>query len=107
MILRVLFFVLFFVPLFFQIFFGLKTMKGKLKLKLWQVSVISLLSQILVTAITSYLMSIILTEGKFSDGLPMIGVIALNLILGGLVLFVSFIQSIINYWRKQSTSNSQ
>jgi hypothetical protein len=88
-ILTILYDVLLFLPLVFQIFFGNKSIKGNLKLKFWQISAISLISQIIVAVVGSYLMRLIVMQSKFHDGfLAIIGGIMINIILGVIVLLV-------------------
>jgi len=89
MILTILYDVLLFLPLIFQIFFGNKSIKGNLRLKFWQISVISLIGQIVVAVVGSYLMRLIVMQSKFHDGfLAIIGSIMFNIILGVIVLLV-------------------
>jgi len=89
MILTILYDVLLFLPLIFQIFFGNKSIKGNLRLKFWQISVISLIGQIVVAVVCSYLMRLIVMQSKFHDGfLAIIGSIMFNIILGVIVLLV-------------------
>ncbi|ADQ78623.1 hypothetical protein Palpr_0463 [Paludibacter propionicigenes WB4] len=88
-ILTILYDVLLFLPLVFQIFFGNKSIKGSLKLKFWQISVISIISQVIVAIVGSYLMRLMVIQTKFHDGfLAIIGGVMFNIILGVIVLLV-------------------
>jgi hypothetical protein len=107
MILRALFYLLFVLPLAFQIIFGIKAIIGHATIKLWLVSLISCLGQILVTIINAYLMAFFITQAESHDGLPMVGVVAVNIVFGILLLFVILIQFIVRYWltwRNNTTS---
>ena len=97
MMLRVLFFFLFLLPLAFQIVYGIKAIKGHVKLKLWQVSVFSCIAQVVITLFNSYLMAVIIKQAESHDALPMVGVVALNIVFGILILLVILIQSIVQF----------
>ncbi|KOH44730.1 hypothetical protein [Sunxiuqinia dokdonensis] len=97
MILKVLFYILFGLPLVFQMIFGIKAIRGNGPIKLWLVSLLSCVGQLSVTIINSYLMAMFIRQAESHDGLPMIGVLAVNMIFGVLLLFVILIQSVIQY----------
>ncbi|MDP4268803.1 MAG: hypothetical protein Q8909_01620 [Bacteroidota bacterium] len=106
MILRILFVLLFLIPIIFQLIWGTKAIKGDVKLKLWQVSVISLIGQILSIIINVNLMSIFITKAGHHDGLPIIGVFAIEGIIGILLLLIILIQALFHYLdRGKETSN--
>jgi len=97
MILRILFFLLFLLPFTFQIIYGIKAIKGNTKLKLWYVSVLSCIGQILITVLNFYLMALFIKQAESHDGLPMVGVVVLNIFFAILVLLVILVQSIVQF----------
>lgn len=101
--LKMLFYILMFFPIVFPIVYGIKAIKENTKLKLWQISVISLIFQLIMTVLNSYLVNLFIKQSDSHDGLPMIGVVASNLILGGIILGVIIIQIIVYFSVKEKT----
>ena len=91
----VLLFILLLLPLTFQIIYGIKIIKGSSKMKLAIVSLSSFLGQLLVTLLTYYLMAYIIERSESRDGLPMVGVVLINIVLGIVLLLVILVQFIV------------
>ena len=99
--LKALFTAIFVLPLAFQIIFGTKSIQGSFRLKLWQVGVFSLIGQLLTTIVNLKILALMTHPANIHDGLPYVGVIAMSLFMGGLVLMVITIQSIVYFLKRR------
>jgi len=94
--LPIILFIVFFLPVIFQIVTGLKALKGKINIKFWIVSTVSLGSQILATSSILLLMSHNMKHYGIRDGLGFIFVELLGLLMIFIILIVIGTQLIIN-----------
>lgn len=87
--------IVFFLPVIFQIVIGLKSLRGKIKVKFWIVSTISIISQILATSFILLLMYHNMKHSGIRDGLGFIFVEMVGLLMISLILVVIGTQLII------------
>jgi hypothetical protein len=99
--LKVLFLAIFLLPMAFQIVSGFRSIFGSFRLKLWQVSVISLPGLFLATFVNLKILALMTHPANIHDGLPMIGVLAMGAFMGALLLVVIIIQSIVYFLKKR------
>lgn len=97
--LKIIFYVLFILPLMFQVIFGTKAVKQSIRLKLWQIALISLAGQFAVAFVNSYLISIFIEKSGIHDGLPFVGVWVINAVAATLIILVVAFQAIMRYQR--------
>lgn len=97
--LKIIFYTLFILPLMFQVIFGTKAIKQSIRLNLWHVALISFVGQFAIAVIDSYLISIFIEKAGIHDGLPFVGVWAINAVAAVSILLVVAFQSIIHYQR--------
>lgn len=97
--LKIIFYVLFILPLMFQVVFGRKAIMQSIRLKLWQIALISLAGQFAVAFVNSYLISIFIEKAGTHDGLPFVGVWVINAVAAALILLVVVFQAIMHYQR--------
>ncbi|MFV0591523.1 MAG: hypothetical protein ACK5M7_09070 [Draconibacterium sp.] len=93
--LKIIFYVLFILPLMFQVIFGTKAVRQSGRLKLWQVALISIAGQILLTLANTKIMSVFIEESGTHDGLPFVGVLILSGVIGAIMLLVILVQAIV------------
>ena len=93
--LKVVFYALFIFPLMFQVIFGTKAVKQSIRLKLWQIALMSLAGQLAVAFVNSYLVSIFIEKAGIHDGLPFVGVLVLSGVIGAIMLLVILVQAIV------------
>ena len=96
--------VLLFLPLIFQLIFGIKAIKCSISLSFWQVSLISLLGQILSAIGNLFLISELGRLANSRDGWPWIGVFVIELFVGLLLIITILVQRNIQY-RKNKLLN--
>ena len=95
--------ILFFMPVVFQIFAGLKALRERIKMKFWIVSVMSIVSQILMTTSLFLLMVHNSKESGIRDGLGFIFLELMGVLMIVIILLVIVTQLIINYKNKKTT----
>ena len=95
--------ILFFLPVVFQIFAGLKALRGRIKIKFWIVSVVSVASQILITTSLFFLMVHNSKESGIRDGLGFIFLELMGVLMIVVILLVIAAQLIIYHKNKKTT----
>lgn len=91
-------------PLVFQLIVGSKANKGQRTLSFWQVSLISLCGQVFSAVCNLLLISELITRNGSRNGLPWIGMLILELMVGGVLLVTILIQGYIQYRRHKISS---
>lgn len=94
--------ILFFLPVVFQLVAGLKALKGRIKIKFWIISVVSIASQILITTCLLLLMVHNLKEAGSRDGLGFVFLELIGVLMIGIILLVIVAQLIINHKNKKT-----
>ncbi len=102
---RLIMIILLVLPLLFQLIFGIKAMNRSISLSFWKVSLISLLGQVLSTVGNLTLMSELIRLNNSRDGLPWIGVLAVEVFVGFLLVLTILIQRYIQYRRNKSLND--
>ncbi len=92
--------VVFVLPVVFQFVIGSRSMRGKMKLKFWQVGTISIISQILATVLMLMSMAHKLKKSGINDGLGFVAIEALGVLMVVIILIVIAIQLINNKRKK-------
>jgi hypothetical protein len=91
-------FLLLLLPLIFQIIFGIKSVAERLKLNFSKVCLISILSQIIVSFVAFKIISRDLkmrSGGQIRCGMPLVGIITLELFLIIILLVIILIQFLV------------
>ena len=104
-LLGILLLIAFFLPVIFQLVFGLKALRGKVKMKFWLLSGISIIVQILETKFFLLSMSHTMKERGINDGLGQVGVYYLGIILVIIIIIITLSQLII--YRKTKKNSNQ
>ena len=99
---KIILLVLFVMPVVFQFVIGMKSIKGKIKLKFWQVATFSIISQILATVFMLISMTHTLKKSGIKDGLGCVAVEALGVLMIVIILIVIAIQLIIKKKRNKN-----
>lgn len=94
--LPVILIIIFFLPVIFQLFAGLKALRGKIKVKFWIVSLVSIVVQILATSSLLLLMAHNLKQSGINEGLGFLFVELLGVLMIAIILIVIGFQLIIN-----------
>jgi len=84
-------------PLVFQLIYGIKAMTRRISLSFWQVSLISLLGQVLSAVGNLFIISELGRLANSRDGLPWMGVLVIELFVGFVLLITILIQRYIQY----------
>lgn len=95
--------VVFFLPVIFQMVTGLKSLKGKIKIKFWIVSTVSIVSQILASCSILFLISHNLKQYGIRDGLGFVMALFLGLLMIFIILIVIGTQLIISRKKTKKT----
>lgn len=103
-ILKILILIIFFLPIIFQSATGLKALRGKIKMKFWIVSVVSIVSQILIMSCLLLLMSHNMKKYGIRDGLGFVFAEMLGVLMIVIILIVIAAQLLIN--RKNNKTNA-
>jgi hypothetical protein len=75
-------------PMFFQLIFGSKVAYRSMVKKFWKISLISIIGQILMIFLGSYIMISIIKSKGINDGLPIFGTILIGVFLGLITLII-------------------
>ena len=95
-------FLILLLPSIFQIVFGIKAHKGTISLRFWQISLISLLLQVLSAVCDLFLISELISRSGSRHGLPFIGMLILEVMAGGILLVIILIQGYIQFRKNKS-----
>ena len=88
--------IIFFLPVIFQITAGLKALRGKIKMRFWVVSVVSVVSQILVTSSLLVSMTYHMKKYGIRDGLGFVSIEMLGVLMIVIILLVIAAQLMMN-----------
>jgi hypothetical protein len=97
--------ILFFFPPIFQITTGLKALKRNIKMSFWVVSVVSIVSQILITSAFLSSMKHNMEEFGNRDGLGIVVAAWLGIAMTVIILLVIATQLMIHWVNKKKTAN--
>ena len=87
-----LIFLLLFIPLIFQIRYGNSAVFKFISIKFWQVCLISIIGQMLMSISGSILMLKVLNQRGFRDGMPAVGIFVVGMLIMIVILVVIVIQ---------------
>ena len=98
---RLIMIILLVLPLLFQLIFGIKAMNRSISFSFWTVSLISFIGQLFSAIANLFLMSELINHANSRDGLPLIGVLAVEAFVGFVLLLTILVQQYIQYRRNK------
>jgi hypothetical protein len=96
-----LIFLFLFIPLIFQIRVGNNAAFKFISIKFWQVCVLSIIGQMLMSILSSILMLKVLNHRGFRDGMPAVGIFMLGMLIMLVILIIIVIQLYAKYQDKE------